>query len=157
MIADTVGASASLRYLADLGGVWGGLGYEFNGDYLIDHRKYVGAAPTPYTPLGIRTFEVHALSGSLTAHPMKGLWLDAYGGYAIDRYGPDGYFGGGDLRYSMAPGWVLSVGGGYSRVSTRQGELGPETSARVKLSYDWGGGNDDQRTKPVSRAYFGDL
>ena len=65
---------------------------------------------------------MHALSGSLSTELLRGLWADVYGGYAIDRYGPDGYFGGGDLRYAFAPGWALTLGGGYSQVSTRQGE-----------------------------------
>lgn len=156
-VAETAGISASLRYLMNLDGIWGGLSYEFNGDYVLKSHKYLGAAPKPFTPLDIRTFEVHALSASLSRELFRGFWLDAYGGYAIDRYGPDGYFGGGQLRYAMAPGWSLTLGGGYSQISTEQGERGPVTTAGIKLIYDWDAAEPDAAPKPLNRAYFGNL
>ena len=156
-VADTAGASASLRYLADLGGIWGGLTYEFNGDYVLDSHKYQGAWPTKFTPLAIRTYEVHALSASLSTELAHGFWADIYGGYAIDRYGPDGYFAGGDLRYAFAPGWALTLGGGHSQVSTRQGETGAETSAGLKLVFNWGDAERDAPARPLTRSYFSSL
>jgi hypothetical protein len=156
-VAQTLGADASLRYLADLGGVWGGLTYEFDGDYVLSSHKYLGLAPRPFTPMAIRTFEVHAFSGSLTTELFRGLWADLYAGYAIDRYAPDGYFGGGDLRYAFAPGWALTMGGGYSQVSTRQGETGAVTSAGLNLVFDWGAAARGAPARPVSRAYFSSL
>lgn len=154
-VADTAGASASLRYLANLGGLWAGLTYEFNGDYVLRNVRYQGAAPVPFSPLDIRTFEVHALSGSLSAELLDGLWIDGYGGYAIDRYGPDGYFGGGDLRYGFAPGWALALSGGYTQVSTSQGERGPLTTAGLKLIYNWG--EERPGPHPIPLTYYRNL
>lgn len=156
-VAQTAGADLSLRYVTDLGGFWAGLTYEFNGEYVIDSHKYTGASPTPFTPLGIRNRETHALSASLSTELFRRLWVDGYGGYAIDRYGPDGYFAGGNLRYAFAPGWALAVGGGYSQIATRQGERGPEATAGLKLIFDWGDGTPNPARRPVSRAYFGSL
>lgn len=156
-VAETAGASASLRYLVNLDGIWAGLTYEFNGDYVLKSRKYLGASPKWFTPLDIHTFEVHALSASLSRELFRGFWIDAYGGYAIDRYGPDGYFGGGQLRYAMAPGWALTLGGGYSQISTRQGERGPVTTAGIKLVYDWDAAGRRAPARPPARTDFGSL
>ncbi len=154
-VADTAGASASLRYLTNLGGLWAGATYEFNGDYVLRNVRYQGAAPAPFSPLDMRTFEVHALSGSLSAELLDGLWADAYGGYAVDRYGPDGAFGGGDLRYAFAPGWVLALTGGYTQVSTEQGERGPLTTAGLKLIYNLG--EEHSGPHPIPLTYYRNL
>lgn len=154
-LADTAGASASLRYLTDLGGLWAGLSYEFNGDYVLRNVRYTGAAPVPFSPLDMRSFEVHALSGSLSTELLDGLWIDGYGGYAIDRYGPEGAFGGGDLRYAFAPGWALTLNGGYTQVSTEQGERGPLTTAGLKLIYNWDG--ERSGPHPIPRTYYRNL
>ncbi len=153
-VARTWGATASLRYVTNFTGIWAGIGYEFNGDYLFGHHDYKGASPVNFIPLGIRNIEVHAGSASLSAEIWNGLWADAYGGYAYDRYGPDGFFGGGDLRYTLGQGWALTLSGGRTAVSTRQGELGPITTANVKLIYDWDANNP---IMPLASGFFRDV
>jgi hypothetical protein len=147
-IASTVGASASLRYIEKLNGFWAGITYEFNGDYVLRDLRYQGAAPAPFSPLDMRTFEVHALSGSLSRELAEGVWADGYAGYAVDRYGPDGYFGGADIRYELAPGWAMALSAGYTQVSTEQGERGPLTTAGIKLIYHSDEAHEGEHTPP---------
>lgn len=151
-VARTAGATASLRYAVNLGRVWAGIGYEFNGEYVYGHHDYALLGGGLFTPLGIRNIEVHAMSGSLSAELWRGLWADTYGGYAINRYGRNGYFGGGDLRLALARGWMLTLSGGHTEVSTREGEVGPVTTANLKLIYNWDPG---PQTRPSSSAFGG--
>lgn len=135
-IAHTAGFDASLRYAQKIfGGLTAGLTYEVSGDYVFRRHKYLGLSPTPFNPLSIRTREIHAGSASLGIPLGLDLSADLYGGYAYDRYGEKGPFGGGEIRYHAAPGFDVALSGSYTKVSKRQGVTGAETTAGLKLIY----------------------
>lgn len=135
-IAHTAGFDASLRYAQEIfGGLTAGLTYEVSGDYVFRRHEYLGLSPTPFRPLSIRTREIHAGSASLGVPLGLDLSANLYGGYAYDRYGDRGPFGGGEIRYQAAPGLELALSGSYTKVSKRQGVTGAETTAGLKLIY----------------------
>ncbi len=135
-VARTAGWHAGLRY--DIDGWPLSINYDGDGEYIIDARKVPGPAPSPFIPLSIRTRELHQFGGSFSDDLSPSLWFDLYGGYAIDRYGKDGPYGGAALRYEPAPGWDLALDGRYSTAAERQGETGNVLSAGFRLTYAWG-------------------
>ncbi len=134
-IARTAGFAASLRYAAEIFGASAGLAYDVQGEYVLASQKYLDASLNPFTPMDIRTREIHSATASLGIPLDDGLWFDLYGGYAYDRYGERGGFGGGAVRWLVAPGWEFAIGGAYTQVSAQQGVRGSETSAGLTLSY----------------------
>lgn len=135
-IARSAGWHAGLRY--DIAGWPLSLDYDGDGEYLFDVRKVVGPAPSPFVPLSLRTRELHQFGGSFSDSWDDALWFDLYGGYAIDRYGKDGPYGGAALRYAAGPGFDIALNGRYSTASERQGENGNVMSAGFSLTYAWG-------------------
>lgn len=134
-VARTAGFAASLRFVRDLFGWSAGVAYEIEGEYVFDREVRLDPFATPFTPLGIRNRELHAPSGSLGVTLARDLWLDAYAGYAYDRYGGNGPFGGAALRYTPLPGFEISLGASHTEVSGRPGEEGATTSAGISVSY----------------------
>ena len=135
-VADTAAFHAGLRYTFD--GWPLSLDYDADGEYLLHSHLYAGAPPTPFVPLAIRDREVHAFGGSFSDDWGSGLWFDAYGGYAIDRYANRGPYGGLGLRFTPAPGFDLTLGGRYSTVADREGGAINKVQAGLKLTYAWG-------------------
>lgn len=135
-IARTAGFHAGLRY--DIDGWPLSLTYDADGEYVLHSHKYVGAPPTPFVPLSIANREVHQFGGSFSDRWRDGFWYDLYAGYAIDRYGKDGPYGGLALRFTPGPGFDIALNGRYSTVAERQGEPGNVLSAGLTLSYAWG-------------------
>jgi hypothetical protein len=86
---------------------------------------------------------VHALSASASAALSRGLWLDLYGGWAVDRYADNGPFGGIALRYIPVDGLEISAGASHSTISASQGSSGGVTTGGISLSYKPGGGATD--------------
>ena len=85
--------------------------------------------------LSIRTREVHDFTGSLSSRVLDDVWIDAYGGYTIDRYGSDGALFGGAVRLSLFPNFDILIGAQHTQVASRQSVTGPETSAQLTLTY----------------------
>ena len=135
-VARTAGWHAGLRY--DIDGWPLSINYDGDGEYVIDARHVAGPAPSPFIPLSIRTREVHQFGGAFSDDFGPSLWFDLYGGYAIDRYGKDGPYGGAALRYTPEPGFDIALDGRYSTAAERQGEAGNELSAGLRLTYAWG-------------------
>ena len=135
-VARTAGWHAGLRY--DIDGWPLSINYDGDGEYVIDARHVVGPAPSPFVPLSIRTRELHQFGGSFSDDFGPSLWFDLYGGYAIDRYGKDGPYGGAALRYTPSPGFDIALDGRYSTAAERQGEPGNAMSAGFRLTYAWG-------------------
>ena len=123
---------ASLRYIQDYLGWSLGLSYDVTGEYLFDSQPLLGGS---FMPLGLRNREVHALSASASAPLGPDFWFDAYGGWAIDRYGRNGPLGGLSLRYTPAEGFDISAGISHSTVSSHQGENHPVTTAGINILY----------------------
>ncbi len=135
-IATTAGFTASLRYMPDWFDFPFGFAYDVDGDYVLTADHYLDPLLNPFVPMNIRTREVHALS-VLSRIPFgNDFSLALFGGYALDRYGKNGPFGGADLLLVPSEGWKLSLGGLYSKVSNRQGELGTVYSANLRLIFD---------------------
>jgi hypothetical protein len=142
-IANTAGFAASLRYLREFYGWTGGLSYEVEGEYILDQTLRPDGFGGTYVPLGIRDREVHALSASASAALSRGVWLDLYGGWAVDRYADNGPFGGIALRYIPVEGLEISAGASHSTISASQGSSGGVTTGGISLSYKPGGGAAD--------------
>ena len=133
--ARSLGFTASLRFVRELFGWSAGVAYEVEGEYLYEEHPRLDVFGTSFLPLGLRDREVHALSGSMSAPLGEDFWFDSYAGYAYDRYGGNGPFGGLALRYTPLPGFDISLGASHSEVSGRQGEEGATTSAGLNLIY----------------------
>ncbi|MCH8858368.1 MAG: hypothetical protein IID54_02165 [Proteobacteria bacterium] len=139
-VAKSAGFFASLRYVHNFFGWSAGLSYEVEGEYVWSRQLYPDGFGGTFLPLGIRDREVHALSASASAPLARNFWADAYGGWAIDRYGGDGPFGGFALRYMLAPGFEMTAGVSHSEVSGNQGTTGSSTTAGINLIYKMQGG-----------------
>ena len=135
-VARTAGWHAGLRY--DIDGWPLSINYDGDGEYIIDARKFAGGAPSPFIPLSIRTRELHQFGAAFSDDFGPSLWFDLYGGYAIDRYGKDGPYGGAAIRYTPEPGFDIALDGRYSTAAERQGEPGNVMSAGFRLTYAWG-------------------
>lgn len=138
-VATTAGWKASLRWdLFD--GLPLALTYDGDGEYVIHHDNYIGvAAPSPFTPLGIRNREVHQFGGDFSTPIDNAFWFDMYGGWAFDRYAKSGPFGGLGLRFTPGTGFDIALNGRYTKVGDYMGENGEEISAGLQLTYAWGG------------------
>ena len=135
-VAHTIGFSGGLSYLfPQYEGVTAGAHWTMDGEYTLGVHRYAGLPPTPFIPLAIRTREVHDFTGSLSSRVLDDVWLDAYGGYTIDRYGSDGALYGGALRWSLFPDFDILIVAQHTQVASRQGVTGPETSAQLTLTY----------------------
>jgi hypothetical protein len=134
-LARTAGFNASLRWVQDVEGWSLGLAYEVNGEYVISRDDFVNSLGTHFSPLSIRNREVHDLALSASTPIFDDLWFDAYGGYAIDRFGGNGPFGGVSLRYTVAPGFDVTAGASYSSVPSHEGANEATTTAGVNLIY----------------------
>ena len=135
-LAHTIGFSGGLSYLFPAyEGVSAALHWTMDGEYTLGVHRYAGVPPTPFIPLSIRTREVHDFTGSLSSRVLDDVWIDAYGGYTIDRYGSDGALFGGALRWSLFPNFDILLGAQHTQVASRQGVTGPETSAQLTLTY----------------------
>jgi len=132
-VAGTAGFHANLRYQFD--GSPLSVSYDGDGEYVLNVNKLPGVAPTPFVPLSIHDREVHAFSGAFSEDWERTVWLDVYGGYAIDRYSDEGPFGGIALRFTPTSGLDLALNGRYSKVAERQGEQGNVVSAGLTLTY----------------------
>lgn len=78
------------------------LQYTLDAEYMIDDAQTRTLGGTTFTPLPLRSREVHSLGINLA----DGDFTDAvewevYGGYAVDRLGGSGPFFGGALRYEI--------------------------------------------------------
>jgi len=140
-IVQTAGWNANLRWDYEaLPGFFAGLAYDGQGDYRLHYDTLAGTAPTPYVPLSIRNLEAHVASASLSAMLWDQLWLDAFGGYAYDRYSKtNGAVYGGGIRLLAAPSFAIELGARHTAISLQQGELGGETSAGISLNVGFGG------------------
>lgn len=135
-LAHTIGFTGGLTYLfPSYEGVTAGAGWTMDGEYTLGVHRYVGLPPTPFIPLSIRTREVHDFTASLSSRVLDDVWIDAYGGYTIDRYGSDGALFGGAVRLSLFPNFDILIGAQHTQVASRQGVTGPETSAQLTLTY----------------------
>jgi hypothetical protein len=135
-VAHTIGFAGGLSYLfPSYEGVTAGASWTMDGEYTLGVHRYAGLPPTPFIPLSIRTREVHDFTGTLSSRVLDDVWVDAYGGYAIDRYGSDGALFGGALRLSLFPNFDILIGAQHTQVAARQGVEGPETSAQLTLTY----------------------
>jgi len=134
--ASTAGFHAGLRY--DFGGWPLSLSYDADGEYVLQSHKYIGAPPTPFVPLSIANREVHQFGGAFSDRWDDGFWYDLYGGFAIDRYGKDGPYGGLALRFTPGPGFDIALNSRYSTVADREGEQGNVLTAGLTLTYAWG-------------------
>jgi hypothetical protein len=133
----TAGFEASVR-APDIFGLPLGVGYDVEGDYIINTKHFLDPSLHPFVPMNIHSMEVHALS-LFSQIPLGDIAsLDLIGGYAYDRYGKNGPFGGADVAIAPADGWKLVLGGFYSQVPNRQGETGTTISANLRLVYDTG-------------------
>jgi hypothetical protein len=135
-LASTAGFTAGLRWFPEWFNFPFGFAYDVDADYVIDEHVYLDPALNPFVPMNIHTREVHALSVMAHVPFDETFGLDAFGGYAYDRYGKNGPFGGANVVIIPADGWKLSLGGLYSIVPNRQSSKGPVISASVKLIYD---------------------
>jgi hypothetical protein len=135
-VARTAGWHAGLRY--EFAGWPFSLTYDGDGEYIVDAHEVVGPAPSPFIPLSIRTRELHRFGVAFSDTWADSLWFDLYGGYAIDRYGKDGPYGGAALRFTPRPGFDIALNGRYSAAAERQGESGNVFSAGFSLTYAWG-------------------
>jgi len=137
----TAGFTASLRYLWEFYGWTAGLSYEVDGEYVVSSKPRVDPFGNSFIPLGITEREIHALSGSASTPLGEDFWLDAYAGFAYDRYGGSGPFGGLSVRYTPLPGFDISAGVSHSSVASHQGEGGGSaTTAGLNLVYKMQGG-----------------
>jgi hypothetical protein len=135
-VAHTIGFAGGLSYLfPQYEGVTAGAHWTMDGEYTLGVHRYPGPSATTFIPLSIRTREVHDFTGSLSSRVLDDVWLDAYGGYTIDRYGSDGALYGGALRWSLFPEFDILIGAQHTQVASRQGVTGPETSAQLTLTY----------------------
>lgn len=135
-LAHTIGFTGGLAYLfPSYEGVTAGANWSMDGEYTLGVHRVDGLPPTPFIPLSIRTREVHDFTGSLSTRLLDDVWIDAYGGYTIDRYGSDGGIFGGALRLSLFPSFDILIGAQHTQVASRQGVTGPETSAQLTLTY----------------------
>ena len=135
-LARTAGFTASLAYAVPVyDQVEAGLRYVADGEYTLAAHRYAGVAPSPFIPLSIRTREVHTMTGALDTQVLGDVWLDAYGGYAIDRYANRGAVYGGAVRFALFPDFDILVSAQHTEVADRQGEKGPETSAELTFAY----------------------
>jgi hypothetical protein len=139
-IARTAGWDGNLRWNMDVwNGLMAGISYDGHADYRIGFDTRIGAAPTPYVPLGIRNIENHAVTATLSSSMLGGgLWFTAYGGYINDRYSNDGLLAGLELHYMPAPGVDLALGVRHSNVSWVQGQTGKQTTAGLNLTLGMG-------------------
>lgn len=131
-IATTAGFSADLRFVQPVFGWALGVNYQAEGEYILDTIAQPGVGG-PFVPLGIRNREVHSLSLSASGPVGGGFWLDSYGGWAIDRYGTNGPFGGLSLHYTTQ-GIDIAAGIAHSQVPGHEGETGATTTAGLNLS-----------------------
>jgi len=140
-IVQTAGWNGNLRWDYEvLPGFFAGLAYDGQGDYRLHYDTLTGTVPTPYVPLSIRNLEAHVGSASLSAMLWDQLWLDAFGGYAYDRYAKtSGAVYGGGIRLMAAPNFAIELGARHTAISLQQGELGGETSAGISLNVGFGG------------------
>ncbi len=135
-LAHTAGFTASLAYLLPVyDELTAGATYTADGEYTLGAHHYTGVSPTAFIPLSIRTREVHSLTGSLNTPLLDNVWIDGYGGYAIDRYGSQGALYGGAVRWALFPDFDIVLTASHTQVSDRQGETGPETQALLSLEY----------------------
>ncbi len=136
-IAKTAGWDASIRYIRNVFGfIDAGVAYDGHGEYVIDKTPFKPPGATPaFVPLGMRDREVHAASVSLSTPIMGDLWLDGYGGWAVDRYDSQGYFWGAAFRYEPADMFRILAGASHSEVAIHQGERGPVTTIGVNALY----------------------
>jgi hypothetical protein len=144
--ARTIGFNGNVYYTTKaFGGIWG-LRYDIDGEYVASAHKYpIGAGMYPFTPLDIRSREIHAGSASVGVPIWDDFGFDLYGGYAYDRFTHGdvagiqqrsmGPFAGAEFRFKAGPGLELSLGGHYAAVPNLPGEKGPETSAGLNLVY----------------------
>ena len=140
-VVQTAGWNGNLRWDYEaLPGFFTGLAYDGQGEYRLHYDSLTGSTPTPYVPLSIRNMETHAGTFSLSGTAWDQLWLNAFGGYAYDRYAKQsGVVYGGSIRVTPAPGFAIELGARHTGVSVQQGELGGETSAGISLNVGFGG------------------
>ncbi len=135
-LAHTIGFTGGLSYLfPSYEGVSAGAAWTMDGEYTLGVHRYPGPAATTFIPLSIRTREVHDVTASLSSRVLDDVWIDAYGGYTIDRYGSDGALFGGGVRWSLFPDFDILLTAQHTQVASRQGVTGPETFAQLLLTY----------------------
>lgn len=111
------------------------LGYGVDGDYVIARETRVDGFLQPYYPIDIDDSETHALDLSLGTMLAPGLRADAYAGFAYDRFGSNGPFGGLALTWSPTDNVDLTLSASHSAVSGRSGEEGAVTRAGASLTW----------------------
>jgi len=135
-VARTWGFSAGLRKTWRAGRETEvSLGYGVDGDYLIARETRLDGFLQPYYPIDIDDSETHALDLSLGTLLAPGLRADAYAGFAYDRFGSNGPFGGLALTWSPGDNVDLTLSASHSAVSGRSGEEGAVTRAGASLTW----------------------
>lgn len=135
-LARTWGFSAGLRKTWNVGrDTEVSLGYGVDGDYVIARETRLDGFLQPYSPIDIEDSETHALDLSLGALLAPGLRTDAYAGFAYDRFGSNGPFGGIALTWSPSDNVDLTLSASHSAVSGRAGEEGAVTRAGASLTW----------------------
>lgn len=105
----TASANASLGYPVITGRERLSLLYALDAEYRLNEEERFGPAGGIYTPLGLRSREVHFFYGLFGYDFNPRLSGEAYGGYAVDRLGGDGPIAGVRLNgdYSEDMSWQL--------------------------------------------------
>ena len=132
-VGSTAGVEASLSYFHDYDGLQLGLEYSLDAEYLQDIEERPDGFGGFFSPLPLGDREVHALSLSAGGRLTREMIASVYGGYAYDRYGADGPFGGIDLTFRPSDTFDLNLNASHSATTGRAGEDGAVTRVGVGI------------------------
>jgi tetratricopeptide (TPR) repeat protein len=89
------------------------LQYGFDGEYRTSIRSEVGPSGVPFTPIPLVSREVHAIDLAAGCNLTRGLRVDGFAGYGVDRLGGTGPYLG--LRIAGEVAKRLEVQGDFER------------------------------------------
>ncbi len=107
-VTKSAGLLAALRYNFALPGRDLSVGYGLDGEYIHTQQLYSDANGVRFRPLSIGTKEIHSLDIAYSETLFDVARLDAYAGYAYDRYNDKGAFVG--LGLAMLGGEAYEIG-----------------------------------------------
>jgi hypothetical protein len=112
-----------------------GINYGLGAEYFKDKETKLSPGGGTFQPLPAETYEVHSLTVSASKNFTPDLNLDAYAGYAVDRFGDDGPLFGAGLTYSPVKNISLEVLG--SRGIMGENRIGTVDQYSVNLKWKW--------------------
>jgi Flp pilus assembly protein TadD len=119
----SVGLNANVGYRLRPFGPEMSLVYGADFEYFEDDTGvFFDAGNNPFVPFPVVSREVHSLSLVFNGFPTDVFYWNAYTGYAFDRLGAHGAFGGGELNYLITPDLLSTLRGSTALNSADTGD-----------------------------------